>query len=70
MARVSETASYLGDGLYVDFRQVERDVHLFAHNGIEAYNEVFLDGSVLANFEDWLIQLKTRLAAEAQEPDG
>ena len=50
--RLDDSATYLGDGLYVshDGWQVE----LFAHDGIGKTNQVFLDPDVLKNFVDWL----------------
>jgi hypothetical protein len=49
-------AVYLGDGLYValDGYQIE----LFAHNGVEKTNRVFLDKEALSNFKRWLDMMR------------
>lgn len=43
-----DAPTYLGDGLYVDYDGWQ--VRLFAHNGVSATNEVFLDPDVLEAF--------------------
>lgn len=47
-----DNATYLGDGLYVTHTRWE--IELFAHNGIEKTNRVFLDASALQRFQTYL----------------
>ena len=52
------TARYLGDGLYADFDGYQ--VELYAHNGISKTNSVFLDGTVLAAFQQYIRGVRNR----------
>lgn len=44
---------YLGDGLYARLDE-SRTVELYASNGIEKTNSVFLEPEVLEAFKKWL----------------
>jgi hypothetical protein len=48
--------AYLGDGLYASFDGYQ--VELYAHNGIDKTNSVFLDSATLAAFVDYVARLK------------
>ena len=48
-----EYREYLGDGLYVGIDDANRVV-LYASDGIQVLNIVFLDVQTLGNFENWL----------------
>ena len=49
---------YLGDGLYVSFDGYQ--VRLYASNGMETTNEVYLDPHVLDAFTSYLKTIKPR----------
>jgi hypothetical protein len=48
--------SYLGDGLYAAFDGWQ--IELYAHNGIEKTNSVFLDSDTLAAFLKYVERLQ------------
>lgn len=48
--------TYLGDGLYAEFDGLQ--IRLYASNGIETTNEVFMDSLVLPAFEEWIARLR------------
>lgn len=50
------TGTYLGDGLYVTHTPWE--LELYAHNGIEKTNRVFLDPTALQRFVTYLKEHK------------
>ena len=47
---------YLGDGLYVEHDYYQ--IRLFASNGVETTNEVFLEQNVLTAFLKYIDKLK------------
>jgi hypothetical protein len=50
---------YLGDGLYVSWDGWQ--IRLYAHNGVEATNEVFLEPEVLVAFLRYTQNLKRKV---------
>lgn len=52
---------YLGDGLYAAFDGWQ--IRLYAHNGVTATNEVFLEPQVLAVFLRYIDNLKAVTSA-------
>jgi hypothetical protein len=53
-----EEPVYLGDGLYAVFDGFQ--IELYAHNGIEKTNSVYLEPSVLKNFEDYVKSIREK----------
>jgi hypothetical protein len=51
-------ATYLGDGLYVRLNRDQYEV--FAHNGVEAINTVYLDPHVLEAFLKFVEETRVR----------
>jgi hypothetical protein len=56
MQEQSKNATYLGDGLYADHDGFQ--IRLYASNGIETTNEVFLEPPVLGAFLKYLERVK------------
>jgi hypothetical protein len=50
------TREYLGDGLYAEFDGWQ--IRIFAHNGVNSTNVVFLEPDVLAAFLRYVEKLK------------
>lgn len=53
---------YLGDGLYMDYDGYQ--VRLYASNGIETTNEVFLEPTVIINFLKYIPNLFPKIKIE------
>ena len=51
MAKRSEHAAYLGDGVYVDIDGL--NVVLTTENGVEVTNTIYLDRDVLVELTKW-----------------
>jgi hypothetical protein len=49
---------YLGDGLYASFDGFQ--IELFAYNGVEKTNIVYLEPSVLKSFEAYVKSIRER----------
>ena len=56
---------YLGDGVYID-RTEYGEVVLTTEDGTRATNTIIMDGSVLANFEEYLRSIRKDKNAEDQ----
>jgi hypothetical protein len=54
-----ENPTYLGDGLYASFDGFQ--IELYAWNGIEKTNQVFLEPVVLKVFEQWVQDLRKEI---------
>jgi hypothetical protein len=52
---MSDNATYLGDGLYADFDGY--GIELYAHNGIEKTNSVFLEPATYAALLKYVARL-------------
>ena len=59
MAHPFKFNEYLGDGLYADFDGYQ--IELYASNGVNTTNRVFLDPQVLEQFINYVEQLKESL---------
>jgi len=49
--------TYLGDGVYVDLTEWG-EIILTTEDGLQETNKVLMDGSVLANFEEYLKEVR------------
>lgn len=66
MSKDTDRPYYLGDGLYATY---DGEMYtLFAHNGLDTTDKVFLDNSVLAAFFEYVSKTaKVRITVEKQE---
>jgi hypothetical protein len=55
-----DNPTYLGDGLYASFDGYQ--IRLYAHDGIRATDEVFLEPTVLAAFERFVATLREKVS--------
>ncbi len=54
----NETKAYIGDGVYVE---LENDtVKLTSENGIQVLDKIYLEPSVLADFQRWIEKHKLK----------
>ena len=56
MSKINPNSIYIGDGLYASFDGTQ--IWLQAYDGINVYNEVALEPHTLANFEEYVKELR------------